>query len=60
MPKKSILAGVFLISLPSAALLMWAMIELIPKSLQALWLGFPLLVSFYGIFGPIRFWNSEE
>ena len=60
MPKKLILAGVFLFSVPSAAVLIWAMVELIPKSLHALWLGVPLLVSFYGIFVPIRFWSSDE
>lgn len=60
MPKKFILVAVFLFSVPSAAILIWVMVELIQKSLLALWLGIPLLVSFYGIFVPIRFWNSDE
>ena len=60
MPKNLVLAGVFLFSVPSAAVLFWAMVELIPKSLQALWLRFSMLVFVYGIFVPIRFWISNE
>lgn len=60
MPKKPILAGVFLFSVLSAAVIIWAMVELIPKNLQALWLGLPLLIFLFGILVPIRFWNSDE
>lgn len=43
MPKSLILAGVFLFSVLSAAVSIWAMIGLIAKSLQALQLGLPLM-----------------
>lgn len=42
MPKKLILAEVFLFFVLFAAELMWAMVELIQKSLHALWLGIKL------------------
>ncbi len=60
MLKKLIFASVFLFSVPSVAVLTWAMVKLIPKSMLALLLGIPWLVFIFGILVPIRFWISDE